>query len=132
MKTDVSGDIAPMGLGVFEADKHGRTYQDVLTECRKELAAGLSVMNSARAQLRMEDSELHHDRPAISGVVKELEEVPGIREVLKKGGTRADRLKMALGTAARLVMEGRGWKKLGKKTAVGVGEFFTRAERYEA
>lgn len=131
MRLEVSGEVAPMNLAVFEADGHGRTYGDVLTAMRKELSAGLAVMNSAHAQLRMEDAERHFERPAITGVVLELEAIPAVRDILRKGDGRAERLKMALGAAARIVMEHRGWKKLGRKTAVGVGEFFKRAERYE-
>lgn len=120
-------------LPVFEADDHGCTFGDLLgdPEARKALSLGLAILNSVEAQRCLEHSEDAHERPALSGVVKQIERVPAIRERLARRDVGSDRLKMALGTAVRLVMEGRGWRRTGRKTAVGVGEFFSRAERYE-
>lgn len=129
--SQIDKEAVPINLQVFEADDHGGTFGDILREARNELSAGLKVMNGAEAQRRMEYSELDHERPAIAGLIKELERVDLIRQCLAHRDTRADRLKMALGTAARIVMQGRGWRKTGRKTAVGVGEFFSKAERYE-
>lgn len=43
----------------------------------------------------------------------------------------ARRFRQAAGAATRMVMEGNGWKKTGRKGSVGVGKHFNKAERYE-
>jgi hypothetical protein len=103
-------------------------------------------------QRRMEDSEIHHDRPALAGVVRELESEPAVdRFLASRDPRRAKRLRQAIGVVVRIVMEQRGWKKTGKKGSLGVRApvakgtrtpgvyhntgglafWFLRAERYE-
>ena len=96
----------------------------------------------------MEESETHHDRAPMAGVVRELESLPGINKFL---GTvqaqRNQRLRQAIGVLVRMIMERRGWRKTGKKGSLGVRSaampgtpnhntgglafWFLRAERYE-
>jgi type II secretory pathway pseudopilin PulG len=96
----------------------------------------------------MEESETHHDRAPLAGVVRELESLPGINKFL---GTvqaqRNQRLRQAIGVLVRMIMERRGWRKTGKKGSLGVRSagapdtpnhntgglafWFLRAERYE-
>jgi hypothetical protein len=93
----------------------------------------------------MEESETHHDRAPLAGVVRELESLPGINKFL--GTVQAQRLRQAIGVLVRMIMERRGWRKTGKKGSLGVRSagapdtpnhntgglafWFLRAERYE-
>ena len=68
----------------------------------------------------MEEAEIHHDRPPLAGVVRELESLPPIDgfHVSSHPG-RAKRLRQAVGVAVRIIMERRGWTKTGKKGSLG-------------
>ena len=131
----VVGSSVPMSLHVFESDAHGRTFRDVISAEPQALAEVFAVLARADVQLRLQDAETHHNRPALSGALQELEGCPAVAAVLNlKGGQASsnsrDRFKRAVGTAVRIVMEGLGWSKTGRKSAVGVGNQFTVAERY--
>ena len=77
--------------------------------------AVLDFFNDESHQRRMEDSEIHHDRPALAGVVRELESHPAIDDFLSfKHRHRTKRLRQAVGVVVRMMMERRGWKKTGK------------------
>lgn len=132
----------------FLADRQGRTFVDVVNDPEQPFAAALKFFNNADRQRRMEESEIHHDRAPLAGVVRELESVPEINGFL---GTyqaqRNQRLRQAIGVLVRMIMERRGWKKTGKKGSLGVRSgkapgvpnhntgglafWFLRAERYE-
>ena len=96
----------------------------------------------------MEESELHHDRSPLAGVVRELESQPAIDGFLSEVHTRrSTRLRQAIGVLVRIIMEQRGWRKTGRKGSLGVRAaeatgapthntgglafWFIRAERYE-
>ncbi|HUT09280.1 MAG TPA: hypothetical protein VMY42_02195 [Thermoguttaceae bacterium] len=112
----------------------------------------LAFFDDAERQCRMEDAETHHDRAALSGVVRELEAQPAIDQFLAlKDPRRTKRLRQAVGVVVRIIMEQRGWRKTGKKGSLGVRAnvvrgtktpgvyhntgglafWFLRAERYE-
>jgi hypothetical protein len=112
----------------------------------------LKFFNDEARQRRMEESEIHHDRPPLAGVVRELEAQPSVDEFLSsKHPRRTKRLRQAVGVVVRMVMERLGWKKTGKKGSLGVRAkiahgtampgayhntgglalWFLRAERYE-
>ena len=99
-------------------------------------------------QRRMEESELHHDRAPLAGVVRELESQPAIDQLLGRAQIRRNnRFRQAIGVLVRMIMERRGWKKTGRKGSLGVRAkgvsgkpahntgglalWFIRAERYE-
>jgi len=109
--------------------------------------AVLEFFNDPNRQRRMEESEIHHDRPPLSGVVRELESHPAIDRFLADTQTqRGKRLRQAVGVVVRMIMQARGWRKTGRKGSLGVrgGKFpsesnhntgglafwFIRAERY--
>lgn len=116
----------------FCADSQGRTYADVIGRAPKALKEILLVLSGPDSQRRMVDSEIHHDRPALAGVVKTLESRPEVNKVMTGPDKKlAKRLRQATGAAGRIVMEGLSWKKTGRKGSVGVGEFFNKAEHYE-
>jgi len=133
-------------------DRQGRTFADVLNDPEQPFDAVLDFFNDVDRQRRMEESEIHHDRSPLAGVVRELEATPSINEfLLTKHPRRTKRLRQAVGVVVRMVMERRGWRKTGKKGSLGVRAtvaprastpgtyhntgglafWFLRAERYE-
>lgn len=136
----------------FLGDRQGRTFSDVLDDPEQPLDDVLAFFDDAERQRRMEDAEIHHDRAALSGVVRELEAQPAVNRFLaSEDPRRTKRLRQAVGVVVRMVMEQRGWKKTGKKGSLGVRAnvargtttpgayhntgglafWFLRAERYE-
>jgi hypothetical protein len=115
----------------FAKDSQGRTFADVINGSAKALKELLELVSEPGSQERMEIAEEHFGRPALAGVVHELEHLPAVTKVLQGDIGTARRFRQATGAAIRIVMEGRGWRKTGRKAAVGVGTHFTRAERYE-
>ena len=133
---------------VFLKDRQGRTFADVLNDPEQPFDEALEFFNNPDRQRRMEESETHHDRAPMAGVVRELESLPGINKFL---GTvqaqRNQRLRQSIGVLVRMIMEHRGWRKTGKKGSLGVRSgaapgtpnhntgglafWFIRAERYE-
>ena len=134
---------------VFEADAQGRTFTDVITDPEQPLDAVLNFFSDSNRQRRMEESEIHHDRSPLAGVVRELEAEPEINAFLSVvHANRSKRLRQAIGVIVRMIMESRGWKKTGRKGSMGVRAaktdspqpahntgglafWFLRAERYE-
>jgi hypothetical protein len=63
----------------FLQDRQGRTFADVLKDGEQPFDDVLAFFNDEDRQRRMEESELHHDRAPLSGVVRELElNIPSI------------------------------------------------------
>ena len=132
----------------FLKDRQGKTFADVVKDLDQPFADVLEFFDDAHRQQRMEESELHHDRSPLAGVVRELEAQPAIDRFLAEAHARRNtRLRQAIGVLVRIIMEHRGWKKTGRKGSLGVraaGEvrtpahntgglafWFVRAERYE-
>ena len=136
----------------FLEDRQGRTFADVLGDPEQPFDDVLAFFDDGERQCRMEDAEIHHDRAALSGVVRELEAQPAVDSFLaSKEPRRTKRLRQAVGVVVRIIMEQRGWKKTGKKGSLGVRAnvargtktpgayhntgglafWFLRAERYE-
>jgi hypothetical protein len=136
----------------FLEDRQGRTFSDVLNDPEQPFDQVLEFFDSADRQRRMEESEVHHSRPPLAGVVRELESVADIdRFLAAQHPRRTKRLRQAVGVVVRMIMERRGWKRTGKKGSLGVRAargrhsarpgayhntgglafWFLRAERYE-
>ena len=133
----------------FLADSQGRTFVDVADGPEQPFNVVLKFFSSADRQRRMEDSEIHHDRPPLAGVVRELEAEPAVNQFLSEiHVTQSKRLRQAIGVVVRMIMERRGWKKSGRKGSLGVRApktsvrsprhnsgglafWFVRGERYE-
>lgn len=136
----------------FLNDRQGRTFSDVLDDTEQPFDDILTFFNDAERQRRMEEAEIHHDRPALAGVIRELEAQPAIDRFLEtQHPARTKRLRQAVGVVVRIIMEQRGWRKTGKKGSLGVRAavakgtrtpsayhntgglafWFLRAERYE-
>ena len=132
----------------FLQDVQGRTFSDVINDPDQHFDAVLEFFNENNRQRRMEESEIHHDRPPLSGVVREFESYPSIERSLAEIHThRSKRLRQAVGVVVRMIMQARGWRKTGRKGSLGVRAsknrstpshntgglafWFIRAERYE-
>ena len=132
----------------FLADRQGRTFADVVTSSERPFAAALEFFNREDRQRRMEESEIHHDRAPLAGVVRELESLPAVNRFLGRiHPRRSQRFRQAIGVLIRMIMVGRGWQKTGKKGSLGVRNasaagrprhnsgglafWFLRAERYK-
>jgi hypothetical protein len=132
----------------FLKDRQGRTFADVLNDPGQPFDEAREFFNNPDRQRRMEESETHHDRAPMAGVVRELESLPGVNKFLgTEQPQRNQRLRQAIGVLVRMIMERRGWRKTGKKGSLGVRRgampgtpnhntgglafWFLRAERYE-
>ena len=132
----------------FLEDRQGRTFGDVLKDPEQPFEEVLAFFSDESRQRRMEESELHHDRAPLAGIVRELESVPTIDQFLSGiHAQRTQRFRQAIGVLVRIVMQRRGWKKTGKKGSLGVRAsasksspshntgglafWFVRAERYK-
>lgn len=132
----------------FLDDRQGRTFADVLNDPEQPFDEALAFFSDPDRQRRMEESETHHDRAPMAGVVRELEARPAINQFLATiHARRSQRLRQAIGVLIRMIMERRGWRKTGKKGSLGVRSatapgtpnhntgglafWFLRAERYE-
>jgi hypothetical protein len=132
----------------FLEDRQGKTFADVVNDSEQPFNAVLNFFSGEDRQRRMEEAEIHHDRPPLAGVVRELESQPEIDEFLGSVQPRKNtRLRQAVGVLVRMIMERRGWRKTGRKGSLGVRAaraertpthntgglafWFLRAERYE-
>ena len=136
----------------FLKDRQGRTFSDVLDDRQQPFDEILAFFDDVERQRRMEEAEIHHDRAALAGVVRELEAQPPIDRFFgSKDPRRTKRLRQAVGVVVRMIMEQRGWRKTGRKGSLGVRAavargtktpgayhntgglafWFLRAERYE-
>ena len=105
----------------FLEDRQGRTFADVVNDQEQPFDQVLAFFNDADRQRRMEESEIHHNRPPLAGVVRELEAHGDIdRFLASQHPRRTKRLRQAVGVVVRLIMERRGWRKTGKKGSLGV------------
>jgi len=137
----------PITKEQFLADRHGKTFPDVVHDPDTPFGEVLEFFNDPQRQQRMEDSEIHHDRAALAGVVRELESMSVLHRFLSTTDRRrAARLRQAIGVLVRMIMERRGWRTTGKKGSLGVRSsstgqavhhnsgglslWFLRAERY--
>jgi hypothetical protein len=131
----------------FLEDIQGRTFSDVVNDPKQPFEEVLEFFNDDNRQRRMEESEIHHDRPPLSGVVREFESSPNIERSLAEIHThRSKRLRQAVGVVVRMIMHAHGWRKTGRKGSLGVRAsknrstpshntgglafWFIRAERY--
>ena len=132
----------------FLSDSQGKTFADIVNDNSLPFEAMLTFFNDADRQRRMEESEIHHDRSPLAGVVRELESMPELDHFMSDPESRNNmRFRQAIGVLVRIIMEGRGWQKTGRKGSLGVRAavnnhspahnsgglafWFVRAERYE-
>lgn len=136
----------------FLSDEQGSRFTDVVKDPRLNFQAVLDFFNESARQIRMEDSEKHHDRSALAGVVRELENTEPFKSFFQRYDAHTTRrMRQAIGVVVRILMEKRGWRKTGRKGSLGqrasvrprtrtpgayhntsgLSWWFTRSERYE-
>ncbi|MBI3463467.1 MAG: hypothetical protein HY000_10480 [Planctomycetes bacterium] len=138
----------------FPNDSQGRRFSDVLADERIPFVEILHFFDDPDRKRRMVEAERDHDRPALAGVVRELEARPDVHQFFSKNdGHTTTRFRQAVGVAVRMVMTGQrpAWRTTGRKGSLGVRAkvpprtaraaayhnsgglalWFTRAERYE-
>ena len=132
----------------FLDDRQAKTFADVVNDPEQPFDVVLEFFSDADRQRRMEEAEMHYDRPPLAGVVRELESRPDIDQFLSGIHMRRNtRFRQAIGVLVRIIMERRGWQKTGRKGSLGVRAsraaqtpahntgglafWFIRAERYE-
>ena len=129
----------------FLRDRQGRTFADVLNDPEQPFDEVLGFFSDENRLRRMEESEIHHDRPPLAGVVRELESQPvNDRFLAAVDLGRTKRFRQAIGVVVRIMMARRGWRKTGRKGSLGVRTsrtashntgglalWFIRGERYE-
>lgn len=135
----------------FLGDKQGKKFRRVVEDSRISFDKILLFFNDEARQIRMADSELHQDRPALAGVITELESSEWFGSFFESYDAHTTyRTRQAIGVVVRLIMEGLGWSKTGVKGSLGkrrkvitgdttlgayrnesgISKWFTRAERY--
>lgn len=132
----------------FVNDRQGKTFADVVNDPALPFDEVLQFFSDPNRQRRMEESELHHDRTPLAGVVRELEALPALDLTFATAEVgKSKRLRQAIGVLVRMIMERRGWQRTGKKGSLGVRAakasqtphhntgglafWFLRAERYQ-
>jgi hypothetical protein len=132
----------------FLDDRRGCTFADIAQDASIPFDQLLQFFNDEQRQRRMIESELHHDRPPLAGVVRELEAQPAIDKFFATvHPQRTQRVRQAIGVLVRMIMTQNGWRKTGRKGSLGIRAavnrelpahnkgglsfWFVRAERYE-
>ena len=135
----------------FQAHGTGRRFGDVLTDHRLPFQVVIDFFNQPGVGRRMRESEIHHDRAALAGVVKELEAVPELDALFQSHDAHTtQRTRQAVGVLVLMHLEAAGWAKTGRKASLGrrvrvapgtrtpgayynrsgISRWFTQAERY--
>ncbi len=104
----------------FLTDYRGRTFRDVVEDPELDFQQLLNFFNDETRQIRMEESEIHHDRPALAGVIRELENTdPFEMFFCDCYSEQSPRTRRAIGVIVCMVMEKRGWKASGQVYSLG-------------
>lgn len=132
----------------FLEDRRGCTFTDVAQDPSIPFDYLIQFFSDEQRQRRMIEAELHHDRPPLAGVVRELEAQPTINKFFATvHPQRTQRVRQAIGVLVRMIMTRHGWCKTGRKGSLGIRAavnrelpahnkgglsfWFVRAERYE-
>lgn len=136
----------------FAQDPQGKKFRDVQSDPRINFNAVCDFFADPQRQRRMTDSETHHDRAALAGVIKDFESHPEVRTFLMTHDAHTTiRFRQAVGVLVKIVMKELGWRTTGRKGSLGIRKpvkagtttpgayrnnsglsvWFTRAERYQ-
>jgi hypothetical protein len=91
----------------------------------------LELLSDPESIRHLQEAELRHGMPALSGIVSEIEGDPAIEAVLRSGPD-GHRFRQTVGVAVKLQMGRLGWQTTGRKGTVRRARYFTKAEHYEA
>ncbi len=104
----------------FRAHGTGRRFGDVVNDLRLPFQVVIDFFNQTGITRRMRESEIHHDRAALAGVVKELETVPQLDALFRSHDAHTtQRARQAVGVLVLMHMEAAGWMKTGRKASLG-------------
>jgi hypothetical protein len=137
----------PMTASDFLEDKGGRLFAKVAADPDLDFTGLLGFLQDPARVQRMKDAELHHDRPALAGVVRELESPANFGGyVASLSPSARQRFNQCVGYIIKLIMLSQGWIPAGRKGALGrrdterpgayvntetsFSRYFIRAERY--
>lgn len=100
---------------------YGAKFKDVVEDKRISFENVLNFFSDEERQKRMENSQIHHDRPALAGVIKEFEQTPEFDSFFKGYDAHETvRFRQSIGVVVQILMEKKGWSKTGKKVSLGV------------
>jgi hypothetical protein len=146
------GGVFMISKSDFLSDNQGAKFKDVNEDSRFSFQDVIDFFNDETRRIRLCDSEIHHDRPALAGVIKEFEAQPSITLFFETSdGHTTQRFRQGVGVLVRLHMQQMGWHTTGRKGSLGtraktlphtsdpgayqnnsgLSKWFTRAERYE-
>jgi hypothetical protein len=109
-----------VSLADFLSHRQGRRFPDVVGDPRLDFGRWVDFFNDPARQQRLCDAEVDHLRPALAGVIRELENHPDFRPFLSgHDANTTKRARQALGVLTGVVMEQLGWSKAGRKGALG-------------
>lgn len=118
-----------LSLAEIMEDRSGRTFRDVVA--RVPIQEVLGFFHCPRRQTRMQDAE-YFDYPALSAIVKELEQDPAFTFLDNGNPNQQRRARQFVGVLVKLVMQKCGWKTTGRKASVGpFSKKFRLAEVYQ-
>jgi len=104
----------------FLSDPQGIKFRDVIRDPRVSFQKVIDFFNDDARRTRLTDSETHHERPALAGVIKEFEAQSFITEFFETNdGHSTQRFRQAVGVLVRLHMQQMGWHTTGKKGSLG-------------
>jgi len=144
-------------IAQFQQDDQGRRFTDVMNDTRIDFDKVCQFFECKARQQRMIDSEEHHDRPALAGVIKEFESQSHIKNFFEiNDGHSTTRFRQSIGVIVKIIMQNNGWCTTGRKGSLGkrvrvpagttspgayrndttvtnngLSIWFTRAERYQ-
>jgi len=121
-----------MSLAELDLAKHPRLrwYENLKYEDQDLFDEVLEFFDDPGRVRRMKESEVHHDRPALYGVVRELRRLPSMARLADAERKTRVRVAQFVGVVVGLVMEQEGWAGTGHKAALGDPSFLQRGERY--
>ena len=105
----------------FIADDQGKRFADVVRDRRISFQEICSFLERDDIKRRLEESERHHDRPPLAGVIRELEHRADVNAFfIGNDAHTTERFRKAVGVAVKIIMKGKGWSTTGKKGSLGV------------
>jgi len=134
-----------ISLENFCSDKQGRRYMDVVNDNRIKFQEIIHFFNQKEIRQRLLDSEIHHKRPALAGVIVELENLDAIKKFFSTYDAHTTiRFRQAVGVLVKLHMKKMGWYTTSVKGSLGtrdpmkkyentkgsLSKWFLRAEHY--
>jgi len=134
-----------ISLEEFLSDEQGKRFIDVIKDQRLNFVEIIYFFNCSDIQKRLEDSELNHKRPALAGVIVDLENINTVENFFKKNDAHTTvRFRQAIGVLVKLHMLQNGWTTTNVKGSLGtrdknlqyentegsLSKWFTKAERY--